>query len=102
MATSTPPTAHNPPARPLPARRDPALAGRTSATTQGEAQSPQIDASSEEPRITRIARRDHELYLARGGEHGRDIADWLQAERERSEEHTSELQSLRHLVCRLL
>src|SRR5205814_10405441 len=31
--------------------------------------------------------------------HGGDAARYL---RERSEEHTSELQSLRHLVCRLL
>src|SRR5205814_10486607 len=30
-----------------------------------------------------------------------DQVDWL-VERQRSEEHTSELQSLRHLVCRLL
>src|SRR5438045_7391342 len=31
-------------------------------------------------------------------------SEWTEAERElfRSEEHTSELQSLRHLVCRLL
>src|SRR5258705_4054038 len=30
------------------------------------------------------------------------IRDWAQLTIERSEEHTSELQSLRHLVCRLL
>jgi hypothetical protein len=30
----------------------------------------------------RIARRAYELYLARGGEDGQDIDDWLQAERE--------------------
>jgi hypothetical protein len=29
-----------------------------------------------------IARRAFDLYLARGGEHGRDVQDWLQAERE--------------------
>jgi hypothetical protein len=29
-----------------------------------------------------IARRAFEVYLARGGQHGRDIEDWLQAERE--------------------
>lgn len=29
-----------------------------------------------------IARRAYELYLARGGEHGRDIEDWLRAENE--------------------
>ena len=29
-----------------------------------------------------VARRAYELYLARGCEHGHDIDDWLQAERE--------------------
>jgi hypothetical protein len=29
-----------------------------------------------------IARRAYELFEARGGEHGRDLEDWLQAEQE--------------------
>ena len=29
-----------------------------------------------------IARRAFEVYCARGGQHGRDLEDWLQAERE--------------------
>jgi hypothetical protein len=29
-----------------------------------------------------IARRAYELFLARGSEHGRDLDDWLRAERE--------------------
>ena len=29
-----------------------------------------------------IARRAYDLYLARGREHGHDVDDWLQAERE--------------------
>jgi hypothetical protein len=29
-----------------------------------------------------IARRAYDLYLARGREHGHDVEDWLQAERE--------------------
>jgi hypothetical protein len=29
-----------------------------------------------------VARRAYELFLARGGEHGHDVEDWLQAERE--------------------
>jgi len=29
-----------------------------------------------------IARRAFELFLARGGTHGQDLADWFQAERE--------------------
>jgi len=29
-----------------------------------------------------VARRAYDLYLARGCEHGHDVEDWLQAERE--------------------
>ena len=29
-----------------------------------------------------IARRGYELFLERGGEHGRDVEDWLRAESE--------------------
>jgi hypothetical protein len=35
-----------------------------------------------EPRMNRIARRAHEIYEARGGEHGKAMEDWLRAERE--------------------
>jgi len=33
-----------------------------------------------------IARRAHELYLHRGGEHGKDVEDWISAEKELSDE----------------
>ena len=35
-----------------------------------------------QPNPAEIAKRAHELYLARGGAHGYDLDDWLQAERE--------------------
>lgn len=35
-----------------------------------------------EPRLERIAQRAHEIYERRGGAHGKDLDDWLQAERE--------------------
>jgi hypothetical protein len=38
--------------------------------------------SNDESRMTKIARRAHEIYQARGGEHGKALDDWLQAERE--------------------
>jgi hypothetical protein len=38
---------------------------------------------------TEIARRAFELYCLRGCEHGRDMDDWLQAERELREAATS-------------
>jgi hypothetical protein len=34
------------------------------------------------PTQSEIARRAYEIYLARGGSHGCDLEDWLQAERE--------------------
>jgi hypothetical protein len=33
-------------------------------------------------RSDQVSRRAYDLYLARGGEHGRDLDDWTQAERE--------------------
>jgi hypothetical protein len=35
-----------------------------------------------DPITEAIARRAYELFLARGSEHGHDLQDWLQAERE--------------------
>ena len=35
-----------------------------------------------EPSGEEIARRAHELYLQRGGEHGKDVEDWVKAEKE--------------------
>jgi Protein of unknown function (DUF2934) len=37
-----------------------------------------------------IARRAHELYLQRGGEHGKDVEDWVRAEKELREEPVPE------------
>src|SRR5262245_63592335 len=45
--------------------------------------------------LTRVGSRPHKLHRVEVAA-GRNIA------KQRSEEHTSELQSLRHLVCRLL
>lgn len=39
-----------------------------------------------EPSGEEIARRAHELYLQRGGEHGKDVEDWVRAEKELSYE----------------
>jgi hypothetical protein len=45
---------------------------------------------SPESRMNRIARRAHEIYDARGGEHGKALEDWLQAEREIDSELAAE------------
>lgn len=39
-----------------------------------------------EPSREEIARHAHELYVQRGGEHGKDVEDWVRAERELRDE----------------
>jgi hypothetical protein len=39
-------------------------------------------AGRKEPLRDEVACRAHELYLRRGREHGKDVEDWLKAERE--------------------
>jgi hypothetical protein len=39
-----------------------------------------------EPSAEEIARRAHKLYLQRGGGHGKDVEDWVRAEKELSDE----------------
>ena len=41
-----------------------------------------VDPPQQESRMNQIARRAHEIYEARGGNHGKALEDWLQAERE--------------------
>jgi len=41
-----------------------------------------VGVPQQESRMTRIARRAHEIYEARGGNDGKALEDWLQAERE--------------------
>lgn len=38
--------------------------------------------STSHPTHGEIEFRAYQMYLERGGEHGRDVEDWLQAERE--------------------
>ena len=40
-----------------------------------------------------IAQRAHELWHKRGRQHGSDLADWLQAEREANEWHHQRLRN---------
>jgi len=60
--------------------------GASAATRQDgrdePASAPGPEVQSYESRMNRIARRAHEIYEARGGEHGKAMEDWLQAERE--------------------
>ena len=47
-----------------------------------------------------IARRAHELYLQRGGEHGRDVEDWVRAEKELSDKAVTRTAKLRSAQAR--
>src|SRR5205823_15001163 len=51
-------------------------------------------------RAARVPTEVRRLYVLRGNRHGKPCASWIR--HLRSEEHTSELQSLAYLVCRLL
>ncbi len=83
METSTRPTAPASPVKSLAGRRDAVQSTKAAATQLPHVDTPaRVEMSSEEPRITRIAKRAHDLYEARGGNAGRDLDDWLQAERE--------------------
>jgi hypothetical protein len=51
--------------------------------------STRTDSPTEEVQTARtkeVAQRAYEIFLARGGQEGSDLDDWLQAERELSEE----------------
>ena len=39
-----------------------------------------------EPSREEIARQAYELYVQRGGEHGKDVEDWVRAEKELRDE----------------
>lgn len=56
-------------------RTNPEKAAATDKPPIPEAQSPTVNGAD-------IARRAYDRYLARGGEPGHDVEDWLQAERE--------------------
>ena len=62
----------------MPDRRPKNEAGRAVRRDQSDPS----QAGSQESRMNRIARRAHEIYEERGGEQGRALEDWLQAERE--------------------
>jgi hypothetical protein len=56
-----------------------------SAAAENAAGPTRRDVSDEE-----VAIRAHEIFINRGGEHGRDLDDWMQAKRELSPEQRSD------------
>jgi hypothetical protein len=43
---------------------------------------PKISPMRREPTHLQIAHRAFEIYIARGGDHGQDVGDWFEAERQ--------------------
>lgn len=69
--------------------RKPAVATQAPSLNDGkpggsitDARQPDGGPAASEFRMNRIARRAHEIYEARGGDDGKALNDWLQAERE--------------------
>jgi hypothetical protein len=78
--------------------RRPDLRGISPADGQpSAAQHPSARSGQDEPvdsRMSRVAARAHQLYEARGGENGKALEDWLQAERDVDGERDSKKESL--------
>ena len=47
---------------------------------------------SDQPSHEHIAIRAYEIYISRGAEHGRDLDDWLRAERELTSKNNNSAQ----------
>lgn len=62
----------------------PKTARSKDATEEAQVSAPQADATSSgpEPSTDAIAQRAYEIFLERGGAHGNETDDWLQAELE--------------------
>ena len=43
---------------------------------------PKLSQMRREPTHLQIAHRAFEIYVARGGDHGQDVGDWFEAERQ--------------------
>ena len=62
-------------------------------TERKEKNRPVLHVNENLSREEQIAERAHELWQQRNGEHGNDLADWSQAEREINEWHQRRLKS---------
>jgi len=59
-------------------------AQRKKRNAKNNAEARSVKAADNRPMVTQeeIAQRAYELFLARGGEPGHDVEDWLEAERQ--------------------
>lgn len=76
-------TSDSTPAAPkAPATRRRAPAVREAASDSSTAGAVNIGAAAQDPTYDEIAEAAYRRYLSRGGSHGRDFDDWVEAERE--------------------
>ena len=60
--------------------------------TEKSSSESQPQTASEAPTREEIELRAYQIYVERGGAHGQDVEDWLQAERELVEKYSKPVQ----------
>jgi hypothetical protein len=64
------------------------MARKTTTARQPRVKAPQPITDQTVPSTDDVASRAFALFCARGGQHGHDLEDWLQAERELARQQT--------------
>jgi hypothetical protein len=70
------------PSEPTPRAAKPAAPRRATAASRESAADRSVQPARQGPSYEEIAEAAYRRYLSRGGTHGRDFDDWLEAERE--------------------
>jgi hypothetical protein len=70
---------------------------QTKPQRKGSANASALSAAAPAADAAAIARRAHELFQARGGLHGHDMDDWLEAERQIGGQERKRRQSISYL-----
>lgn len=78
-AATSPVAARPPTATPVQGKAQPSAQGKTPSQTQTQ---PQREDSNRLPSQEQVEKRAYQIFQARGGEHGRNLEDWEQAEQE--------------------
>src|SRR5262245_41291102 len=74
-----PPAAKPPAAAPVQGKARPPSQGKMPSQTQTQ---PRTEDPNRSPSQEQVAKRAYQIFQARGGEHGRHLEDWEQAEQE--------------------
>lgn len=76
------------PAKRAPSMAAPSTEAKPARTRRAPVRTAQVMTEQAAPSPGEIARRAYELYIERGGNHGRDLEDWLEAERQLTGTHS--------------